>query len=154
MWTSYHAGVSGTIMVLAPQTVVGQSVALAVTFLMHFPMDYIGERDYRSLGQTALFEFGLLGIYLASAFLSNYEYPWWLVAAWIVGNLPDAIDKFIMVPLGRPQWFSCHNGPGLFKIGKFKLGYPAYFQLTYFQTVVFNVASTLIFIVLIFALHG
>lgn len=141
-------------MVLAPQTVVGQSVALALTFLMHFPMDYIGERDYRGLGQTALFEFGLLGTYLAGAFLSGYFNPWWLVAAWVVGNLPDAIDKFILVPLGKKQWFSCHNGPGLFSFGSFKLGYPAIFQLTYFQTVVFNVSSILVYIVLLFALHG
>lgn len=139
MYTSFHSVVGGTIMLVAPDPVSGAIGA----FLSHFLMDYIGEAGYGSEERTAAFEIPLLMVYAISALLLDSF--WLLMLAMVMSNLPDIIDKPRRIIFGKPEWFSCHNGKGLFSIGNFKLGYPILVRLDREQTEVINVSSIIAF---------
>ena len=67
-----------------------------------------------------------------------------LGAVWILSNLPDLIDKPLRWFFGLPEWFSCHNGKGLFQWRGRKLGYPVKAKLSRDATLAANVGGTLL----------
>jgi hypothetical protein len=146
MWSSFHASVGAAIVLATPDPVVG----LGLAFLSHFVVDYIGETGYKSLKEAAFAEGNLLAIYITAASLGDF---WLLMGAWVMANLPDLIDKPRRLIWGKEEWFSCHNGKGLFQAFGKKLGYPVLCRLTYTQTVVLNIVSTLIFVAIMVATH-
>jgi len=141
MWSSSHAAVGGTIVLATPNPVVG----LGLAFVSHFVLDYIGETGYKDLREAAFFEINLLTIYIVSASLGDF---WWLMGGWVMANLPDLIDKPRRLIWKKKEWFSCHNGVGLFQWFGIKLGYPVLVRLNYHQTVTLNIGSTLLFMLL------
>lgn len=144
MYSSAHAAVGATIVVSCPDPVTG----LGFAFLSHFLLDYIGESSIR---KSVQWEVSLLIVYLLAAAVAGELLLF--CAAWIASNLPDLIDKPARWYLGRPEWFSCHNGPGCFQYKGRKLGYPTIVKLNELQTITANVLSTLLIALYIVLLH-
>lgn len=143
MYSSFHGAVGAAIVLATPDPVVG----LGLAFVSHFVMDYLGEKGYKTLTESIVMESCLLAIYASAASLGNF---WLLMGAWVMANLPDLIDKPLRIIGGRKEWFSCHNGKGLFQAFGYKLGYPVAVRLTYNQTVFANVASTILLVVYLY----
>lgn len=129
-------------MLMAPDPVSGAIGA----FLSHFLVDYIGEYGYGSNKRTAAFEIPLLVVYAISALL--FQEFWLLMLGMIMSNLPDIIDKPRRIIFGKKEWFSCHNGVGLFRYKNFKLGYPVLVKLDDQETEVINITSVIAFFLL------
>lgn len=128
-------------MLTAPNPIVGAVGA----FLSHFLFDYIGEAGYGSNKRTAAFEIPLLVAFAISALTwGNF---WLVMIGGFLANLPDVIDKPRRIIFGKPEWFSCHNGVGLFQYKGIKLGYPVQIRLTKRQTEIINIASITIFLI-------
>ena len=142
MWSSFHGAVGATIAISSPDPVLG----LGAAFVSHFVADYIGETGYKSNKQAALYEGSLLLLFALGAYLSG-EF-WLAVAGWIFANLPDLIDKPRRILFGKKEWFSCHNGVGLFQYKGKKLGYPVQIRLTRTQTIALNVIATVLWVIL------
>jgi hypothetical protein len=137
-WSSTHGAIGGAIVLITPDPVLG----LGLAFVSHFVMDYIGETGYKDLKEAAFIEACLLGIYIASATLGDF---WLLMGGWVMANLPDLIDKPRRLIWKKKEWFSCHDGVGLFQWFGIKLGYPVLVRLTYWQTMLWNVGTTVLF---------
>ena len=125
-------------MIATPDPIIGSGLA----FLSHFLLDYLGESSYKDLKEAAIVEGCLLMVFVSASIASSYG--WLMMLGWFMSNLPDLIDKPLRIFLGLPEWFSCHNGKGLFQISGKKLGYPTIVRLGYWETILINVASTII----------
>jgi len=147
MYSSAHGVIGAMAVTVVPDPVAG----LAVAFFSHFVLDYIGEASIGNTKQSALIEGALLLVYLIGAALSPS--PWLYIAAWIAANLPDLIDKPMRWIFGRKEWFSCHNGKGLFQYKGRKLGYPVLYNLNYTTTLLCNIGGTVVFFLLMLAVH-
>ena len=140
MYSSVH-GVSGAIIMTAcPDPVIGAGLA----FISHFLWDYVGESSIGNTRKSATIEGALLLAFLIS--LIYVGSPLLAFLGWVLGNLPDIIDKPLRWIYGHPEWFSCHNGKGLFQYKGRKLGYPVKISLTKEQTLWFNIGSTIIWL--------
>ena len=139
MYSSTHGTTGAAIMIIAPNP-----IGAITAFLSHFIWDYVGEASIGNRKKTIVIEGSLLLAFLiASALSGNF----WLAAiGWIMSNLPDLIDKPMNWFLGKKQWFSCHNGIGLFQYKGRKLGWPVKYKLTKKQTLGFNIGSTLLWV--------
>ena len=117
-----------------------------LAFVSHFLVDYIGESGIGSTKRSATIEGALLIAYFLGAYLGGV-FVLGLIG-WVMGNLPDLIDKPNRWFRGKKEWFSCHNGDGLFKfkLGTkyYKLGYPVQYRITKQQTLAFNITSTVV----------
>ena len=138
MYSSFHAVVGGFIMAASPNPVVGASLA----FASHFVVDYLGESSVGDTKTSSIIEGLLLLIYMIGAWATGAF--WVYILAWAMSNLPDLIDKPRRWFLGKEEWFSCHNGKGLFQHKGFKLGYPVRVRFTKDETLALNVTATLI----------
>ena len=141
MYSSAHAILGAVVVAICPDPVIG----LGLAFASHFLLDYIGESSIGTTKQSALIEGALLLVYLLGCSFTSS--PWLFVGAWIAANLPDLIDKPMRWIFKRPEWFSCHNGPGLFQYKGRKLGYPVVYQLTKKETLTINIAAVFAFVV-------
>jgi hypothetical protein len=140
MYSSVHGTTGAAIMIIAPNP-----IGAAAAFVSHFIWDYVGESSIGNTKKSSIIEGSLLLIFLiASALSGNF---WLALIGWIMGNLPDLIDKPMNWFLGKKQWFSCHNGVGLFQYKGRKLGWPIKYKLTKNQTLAFNIGSTLLWVV-------
>jgi|GEM_PF-4084601 len=140
MYSSVH-GVTGALIIAAsPNPVVGVGLA----FISHFVWDYVGESSIGSTRKSAIIEGTLLIAFIIGAF--STQAPLLYLLGWVIGNLPDLIDKPLRILLGRKEWFSCHNGDGLFQWKGRKLGYPVQISITKEQTLLFNLYSTIIWL--------
>jgi hypothetical protein len=146
MWSSTHGAIGGAIVLVTPDPVMG----LGLAFLSHFVMDYLGETSYKSLKEAAIVEANLLLVYICASTLGDF---WLLMGGWVMANLPDLIDKPLRIIWGKREWFSCHNGKGLFQAFGYKLGYPVALPLTYWGTMLWNIASTLGFALIMILLR-
>ena len=135
MYTSFHAATGGAIAYATGDPVIGSLGA----FLSHFLFDYIGEAGYGSLKRTIAIEIPLWIVLGLSAYMLDGGGLFLLGA--FMGNLPDFIDKPRRIIFGKKEWFSCHNGSGLFSCGSWKFGYPVFIPLTKQETLWANVAS-------------
>lgn len=142
MYSSFHGVVGAIIVAASPDPITG----LALAFVSHFFIDYIGESSIGTLKEAAIIEGGLLLVYLLACYLTSN--PWLYIAAWVASNLPDLIDKPNRIIRGKKEWFSCHNGEGFFNYKGRKLGYPTLVQLTKEQTLTINIGSTLYFLLI------
>jgi hypothetical protein len=143
MWSSTHGAVGGAIMMVTPDPFVGVGLA----FVSHFVMDYIGETNYRDNVEAFIVELLLFVVYMAATSLHP---QWWLlVFGWFFANLPDLIDKPRRLIWEKDEWFSCHNGVGLFQSFGIKLGYPVLWRLSYQNTMIWNISSTLVFVIMV-----
>jgi len=140
MYSSVHGVTGALIMAASPDPILGAGLA----FISHFVWDYVGESGIGSVKKSAAIEGALLLAFIIGAFFT--EAPWLYLLAWAMGNLPDLIDKPLAMLLGRKQWFSCHNGKGLFQWKGKKLGYPVKIPITVEQTLLFNLFSTIIWL--------
>jgi hypothetical protein len=137
MYSSAHAAAGAAIYLMAPSPALG----MAGAFLSHFLLDYLGESAQGDTKQSAALELSLLALYMVSALHADRALE--LGAVWVLSNLPDLIDKPLRWFFKRPEWFSCHNGKGLFQYKGYKLGYPVRVRLTRDQTLSVNVGATL-----------
>lgn len=142
MYSSAHAIAGAIIVAVSPDPITG----LVGAFASHFLLDYIGEASIGNTKESALIEGALLLVFLIACLLTSS--PWLYLAAWVSSNLPDLIDKPRRWIFGLPEWFSCHNGKGLFSYKGRKLGYPTVVQLTKEQTLCVNVGSTFYFLLI------
>jgi hypothetical protein len=140
MYSSVHGVTGALIMAASPDPILGAGLA----FISHFVWDYVGESGIGSVKKSAAIEGALLLAFIIGAFFT--EAPWLYLLGWAMGNLPDLIDKPLAMLLGRKQWFSCHNGKGLFQWKGKKLGYPVKIPITVEQTLLFNLFSTIIWL--------
>lgn len=128
--------------------VASNPIGAAAAFISHFVWDYVGEKSIGSTKQSATIEGALLLVFLVGALLAGNF--WLSLLGWVLGNLPDLIDKPLDWWYDKKQWFSCHNGEGLFKIrvkgNTYKLGYPVKIALTKVQTLWFNIGSTIVWL--------
>ena len=138
MYSSAHAAAGAAIYLMAPHPALGMGGA----FLSHFLLDYLGESAQGDTKQSAALELSLLALYMVSAVHAGLALE--LGAVWILSNLPDLIDKPLRWFFHRPEWFSCHNGKGLFQYKGRKLGYPVRVRLSRDQTLLVNVSSTIL----------
>jgi len=130
-------------MMACPNPIVGAGLA----FVSHFLWDYVGEASIGNTKQSSLIEGSLLLAFLCS--LGALGSPLVAFLGWVIGNLPDLIDKPLDWIFKRKQWFSCHNGKGLFQYKGWKLGYPVKFKLTKEQTLWANIGSTILWLLFV-----
>ena len=139
MYSSFHGAIGGAIMVAMPNP-----LGAAVAFVSHFAVDYIGES---SMGKRWMVIEGLLFIaYLLAAYCGGV-FTLGLIG-WLMANLPDLIDKPNRLFRGKQEWFSCHNGKGLFQYKGNKLGYPVIWRISKKHTLFANCIATVIWILL------
>ena len=129
-------------MAVSPDPITGAGLA----FVSHFFLDYIGESSIGTVRESASIEGALLGFFVSASLLTAT--PWLFMLGWVMGNLPDLIDKPCRWFLGRPEWFSCHNGRGLFQYKGRKLGYPTLISLTKEQTIMINCGSVVLWMLI------
>lgn len=144
MYSSVHGVTGAIIMVASPNPIVGACGA----FISHFLWDYVGESSIGDTKESSIIEGSLLFAFLLSSGVSGLMFP--AVIGWVMGNIPDLIDKPNDWFRGKKQWFSCHNGRGLFRLsikGKtYKLGYPVAIRITKDQTILFNTFATIVWL--------
>lgn len=125
-------------MAASPDPVTGAGLA----FLSHFALDYIGESSIGDVRTSSIVEGSLLLTYLVASYATGAF--WLCTLGWVMANLPDLIDKPRRWFLGKEEWFSCHNGKGLFQYKGKKFGYPVLFRINADITLGVNVALTLL----------
>lgn len=145
MYSSVHGVVGATIMLSAPNPIVGGVGA----FLSHFVLDYIGESSIGDTKKSTAIESTLLLAFTIGALCIPSS--WLAFIGWGLANAPDLIDKPNRWFRGKAEWFSCHNGRGLFQYtykGRvYKLGYPTIVKATKEQTLLLNTYVTIAWLV-------
>lgn len=140
MYSSFHAAVGGAIMIASPNP-----LGAGLAFVSHFLVDYIGESSIGDTKRSSMIEGALLIAYFLGAYLGDVLLLG--LIGWVMGNLPDLIDKPNQWLRGKKQWFSCHDGDGLFKfkLGTkyYKLGYPVQWRITKEDTILYNCLATI-----------
>lgn len=140
MWLSVHGPTGAAITLAIGDPVVGGLGA----FISHFLWDYVGESSLKDRFTAGIIEASCFGLFLVGAMLSG---SFWLASfGYIMGCLPDLIDKPRKIIWGKESWFSCHNGPGLFSYKGYKLGYPVKIKLDDLQTLLVNYGITLLWL--------
>lgn len=145
MYTSFHSVIGGTIMLVSPDPVVGAGLA----FISHFLVDYIGESSIGDTKRSSIIEGTLLISYLLGAYLGGVI--WLGIIGWVMGNLPDLIDKPNRWFRGKKEWFSCHNGEGLFQYKGWKLGYPVMLKISKEDTLLYNFFAAIVWLIICLA---
>lgn len=140
MYSSVHGVTGAIIMIAAPNPIIGAGAA----FISHFLWDYVGESSIGDTKKSATIEGALLLAFLIGAYAADVL----LLATlgWVFGNLPDLIDKPRRIIFGKKEWFSCHNGAGLFQYKGRKLGYPVLVRITSEQTLLYNTFATILWL--------
>ena len=129
----------------------GYVAGLFLGYVSHFLMDYLGETGYGDNKISAMIEVPHLITFGTLGFISGHFWLYFL--GWVMGNLPDLIDKPLRLSgLVPKEWHSCHNGPGLFQWNGKKLGYPVKIKLDRDQTIVIGIAATMLLTMWTFAI--
>ena len=140
MWFSVHGTTGAAITLATGDYILGGSVA----FVSHFVWDYVGESGLKDRFHAVIIEATCFAMFLVGAYLTG---QFWLASfGYIMGCMPDLIDKPRRLIFGKREWFSCHNGPGLFQWKGKKLGYPVKYPLDDIQTAVLNYAVSIIWL--------
>ena len=158
MYSHVH-GVAGAV-VLTATVAIGNALSIPSTgiaigcfaaYVSHFLLDYLGETGYGDNKISSLIEFPHLLTFGTLGFISGHFWLYFL--GWVMGNLPDLIDKPLRLTGLVPQeWHSCHNGPGLFQWRGKKLGYPVRIKLDRDQTIVIGIMATMVLTMWTFAI--
>lgn len=140
MWFSVHGTTGAAITLATGDYILGGSIA----FVSHFVWDYIGESGLKDKFHAASIEATCFAMFLVGAYLTG---QFWLASfGYIMGCMPDLIDKPRDLIFGKKQWFSCHNGPGLFQWKGKKLGYPVKYSLDDLQTALLNYVVSILWL--------
>jgi hypothetical protein len=141
MYSSFHGAIGGAIMIAMPNP-----LGAVVAFASHFVVDYIGESSIGNTNRSVIIEGLLFAAYLLGAYWGGV----FLLGAigWVMANLPDLIDKPNRWFRGKKEWFSCHNGVGLFQYKGFKLGYPVKLKISKEQTLICNFFATIVWLLI------
>ena len=132
-------------------SILGHAVGLFAAYVSHFVLDYLGETGYGDNKISAMIELPHLLTFGTLGFISGHF--WLFFLGWLMGNLPDLIDKPLRLSGLVPQeWHSCHNGKGLFQWKGKKLGYPVKYPLDRDQTIVIGIAATALLTVWTYAI--
>ncbi len=135
MYTNTHSSTGALMIILLPEFPV---IAISVAFLSHFVVDAIGEHGYSCKAEKIETPFHIVfvvGCYLISMFnfYNHFELSirfwepqfylfWWCMLGAFLANLPDLIDKGLMITLlKKPQILACHQ-KGWPEVFKFKTG--------------------------------
>ena len=118
----------------------------AVAFASHFVVDYIGESSIGNTKRWATIEGSLFIAYLLAAYFGGVFTLG--IVGWLMANLPDLIDKPNRLFRGKKEWFSCHNGVGLFQYKGVKLGFPVKISVSKENTLVFNFFATIVWMLI------
>ena len=146
MYTNAHGSTGAIIYSACPNKIVGGFLA----FISHFILDHLGEKGYGSQKLSMIIEGAFLTIFLTVACLST-DFSGFAIG-WMLGNLPDIIDKGFFTNMNATQYFSCHGHPGwligkikvgIFSIGNWKLGFPTKVQFTKKQTIVSGIMTSI-----------
>lgn len=158
MYSHVH-GVAGAVVLTATVAIgnvlnvpsAGIVIGCFAAYVSHFLLDYLGETGYGDNKISSLIEFPHLLTFGTLGFISGHFWLYFL--GWVMGNLPDLIDKPLRLSGIRPQeWHSCHNGPGLFQWKGKKLGYPVKVKLDRDQTIVIGIMATMVLTMWTFAI--
>lgn len=141
MYSSFHGAVGGAIMIAMPNP-----LGAAVAFASHFVVDYIGESSIGNTKRWAVIEGSLFIAYLLAAYFGGVFTLG--IVGWVMANLPDLIDKPNRLFRGKKEWFSCHNGVGLFQYKGFKLGFPVKISVSKENTLVLNFFATIVWMLI------
>ena len=140
MWFSVHGTTGAAITLATGDYVLGGSVA----FVSHFVWDYVGESGLKDKFHATIIEATAFAMFLVGAYLFG---NFWLASfGYIMGCMPDLIDKPRRLIFGKKEWFSCHNGPGLFQWKGKKLGYPVLVRLDDVQTALLNYGVSILWL--------
>jgi hypothetical protein len=140
MWFSVHGTTGAAITLATGDYILGGSVA----FVSHFVWDYLGESGLKDKFHATIIEATAFAMFLVGAYLFG---NFWLASfGYIMGCLPDLIDKPRRLIFGKKEWFSCHNGPGLFQYKGKKLGYPVRYSLNDVQTALLNYGVSILWL--------
>ena len=118
----------------------------AVAFVSHFVVDYIGESSIGNTKRWATIEGSLFIAYLLAAYFGGVFTLG--IVGWVMANLPDLIDKPNRLFRGKKEWFSCHNGVGLFQYKGVKLGFPVKISVSKENTLVLNFFATIVWMLI------
>lgn len=141
MYSSFHGAIGGAIMIAMPNP-----LGAVVAFASHFVVDYIGESSIGNTKRSAIIEGLLFAAYLFAAYWGGVLLLG--IVGWVMANLPDLIDKPNRLFRGKKEWFSCHNGVGLFQYKGFKLGYPVKVNISKENTLVLNFFATIVWLLI------
>ena len=140
MWFSVHGTTGAAITLATGDYILGGSVA----FVSHFVWDYVGESGLKDQFHATIIEATAFAMFLVGAYLFG---NFWLASfGYIMGCMPDLIDKPRRLIFGKKEWFSCHNGEGLFQYKGKKLGYPVLVRLDDVQTAVLNYGVSILWL--------
>lgn len=140
MWFSVHGTTGAAITLATGDYILGGSIA----FVSHFIWDYVGESGLKDKFHATIIEATAFAMFLVGAYLFG---DFWLASfGYIMGCMPDLIDKPRRLIFGKKEWFSCHNGPGLFQWNGKKLGYPVLVRLDDVQTALLNYSISILWI--------
>lgn len=139
-WFSVHGTTGAAITLATGDYVLGGFGA----FVSHFAWDYVGESGLKDRFHALIIEATAFAIFLVGAYLTG---QFWLASfGYIMGCMPDLIDKPRRLIFGKKEWFSCHNGKGLFQWRGKKLGYPVLIRLDDIQTALLNYSVSLLWL--------
>ena len=140
MWFSVHGTTGAAITLATGDYILGGSVA----FVSHFVWDYVGESGLKDQFHAAIIEATAFAMFIVGAYLFG---NFWLASfGYVMGCMPDLIDKPRRLIFGKKEWFSCHNGEGLFQYKGKKLGYPVLVRLDDVQTAVLNYGVSILWL--------
>jgi hypothetical protein len=140
MWFSVHGTTGAAITLATGDYILGGSVA----FVSHFVWDYVGESGLKDQFHATIIEATAFAMFLVGAYLFG---NFWLASfGYVMGCMPDLIDKPRRLIFGKKEWLSCHNGEGLFQYKGKKLGYPVLVRLDDVQTAVLNYGVSILWL--------
>ena len=140
MWFSVHGTTGAAITLATGDYVLGGLVA----FVSHFVWDYVGESGLKDRFHALTIEATCFAMFLVGAYLFG---NFWLASfGYVMGCMPDLIDKPRRLIFGKKEWFSCHNGVGLFQYKGKKLGYPVKYPLDDLQTALLNYGVSILWL--------
>lgn len=111
MYSSFHGNVGAAITAASFLIIKDPNVALlagcTIAFASHFLMDCLNEIQYETKEKTIICESLFLLSFLLIAFLSGHFFI--MIAGWIFANIPDMIDKGVILKLFNKQIMPCHQ---------------------------------------------
>ena len=133
MFTSTHTAAAIPIMLIFPNW-----IGVAICLGSHFALDTCAEADcYENLTQTVFIDFIIISGAICIVAI-NHPYAIWLTLGIFASQFPDIYDKVRDKIFHLPQHLSCHIP-----------GWPVYWQMTKSQTIVTNLLSAFVAILLL-----
>jgi len=129
-------------------------VGSILSFLSHFPVDYLNEYHYKNKGGWAkaqAYSYVIFFVCMSYLFFKGFIlYSITMTAGYFLANMPDFIDKSIKgIKKARDpkDRFSSHNGESrILRFGKIKVGYPTLISFNKKQQTIAQIIATTIIV--------